>query len=588
MAELLSVNVGLPQDIEWHGRTVHTGIWKHAVTGRRRVRRLNIDGDGQGDTIGHGGEQRAVLVYQIESYRHWEQEFRRTDFTWGQFGENFTVSGMPDDEVCVGDRYRIGSALFEVTQPRVTCYRVGVRMGEPRMAALLVAHHRPGFYLRVLQEGEVGAGDAIVKVADGPEHMTVAEADALVYLEARHPDPAKLARAVRIEAFSPGWKTTLQAMWERAQGTGWQEDNGIILNSGSPAAWPGFRPLRVAAVRELAHDVIGLELVSDGHGSQPIAAAGQFVTLRLPIGTPDAAVIRSYSLTDTLRPGHYPVAVKCEAGSAAGNWLRTHIHAGDALDVAAPRGGFVVRDGKQPVVLLSAGIGVTPVLAMLRTFAARRADRPIRWIHCARNSSEDPFGREARDLLAALPDAHSFVVYSQPLDADRAGVDYDSRGRLTGERLLEFGVPRDADVYLCGPATFMRDMRAALAAVPISPMHIRTELFGRQASMMPGVVQEQGRAPHAPAGPTGTGPQVSFTRSGVTTRWDDRFGSLLELAEACDVPVRWACRTGVCHTCITRLLSGSVQYQVEPLDPPDRDSALICCSHPDRDVVLDI
>src|SRR6187549_3273465 len=172
MARLLSVNVGLPRDIAWKGRVVHTAIWKEPVRGRRRVGRLNVDGDGQGDLAGHGGEQRAVFVYQIESYRYWQEQLGRNDFVYGQFGENFTIEGLPDDEVCIGDRYRIGSAVFEVTQPRVTCYRVGLRMDDPRIPALLVSHHRPGFYFRVLEEGDVEAGDEIVKLAPGPEQMT--------------------------------------------------------------------------------------------------------------------------------------------------------------------------------------------------------------------------------------------------------------------------------------------------------------------------------------------------------------------------------------------------------------------------------
>lgn len=588
MAQLLSVNVGLPQDIAWHGRTVHTAIWKHPVTGRRRVRRLNIDGDGQGDLVGHGGEQRAVLVYQIESYHHWEQAFGRNDFTYGQFGENFTVTGLPDDEVCVGDRYRIGSAVFEVSQPRVTCYRVGVRMGQPRMAALLVAHHRPGFYMRVIEEGEVGAGDAITKVANGPEHMSVAEADALVYLDARDPDPDKLARALRIDAFSPGWKTTLRAMAERAAGTGWDENSGIILNSGARAAWEGFRRLRVAGVRNETADVVVLDLVLEDAGLPPVASAGQFVALRLPAGKAGAPVIRSYSLIDTSRAGHYPVAVRCEPGSLAGDYVRQHVRVGDALDVAAPRGGFVLRGGSQAVVLISAGIGVTPVLAMLRALADAHAARPVRWIHCARNGAEHPFAREVHGLLDRLPDARRLIVYSQPRATDRIGANYDTRGRLTAKGLLEFGMPRDADVYLCGPEPFMSDMRDGLAAVPIPPVHIRTELYGTQTSLMPGVVPHRHVAPHAPAGPSGSGPAVAFARSGITVHWDDRFGSLLELAEACDIPVRWACRTGVCHTCITRILSGTAAYHTEPLDRPDADNALICCSHPDGEMALDI
>src|SRR5208337_1480150 len=208
MVRLLSVNVGLPRDIEWQGKTVHTAVWKTPVQGRPMTRRLNVDGDGQGDLAGHGGEHRAVFVYQIEAYRYWQNQLGRNDFTYGQFGENFTVEGLADDEVCIGDRYRVGSALFEVTQPRVTCYRVGIRMNEPQMAALLVSHRKPGFYFRVLQEGEVEAGDEIVKVAAGPERMTVAEIDALLYLTGHSQE--QLDRALRIPALSPGWKMSFQ------------------------------------------------------------------------------------------------------------------------------------------------------------------------------------------------------------------------------------------------------------------------------------------------------------------------------------------------------------------------------------------
>src|SRR3954465_6377570 len=199
MPRLLSVNVGLPRDVTWSGKTMRTGIWKSPVEGRRMVHKLNIVGDGQGDLSGHGGEQRAVFVYQMESYHYWERFLGRNDFVYGQFGENFTVDGLSDDEVCIGDRYRIGEAVFEVSQPRVTCYRVGIRMDEPRMAALLVAHGRPGFYLRVLEEGDVRAGDVVTKTAGGSEAMTVAEINALLYL-AGH-DVAQLERALRIPAF---------------------------------------------------------------------------------------------------------------------------------------------------------------------------------------------------------------------------------------------------------------------------------------------------------------------------------------------------------------------------------------------------
>jgi len=222
MPRLLSVNVGLPRDVAWRGQTVHTAVWKTPVQGRRIARRLNIDGDGQGDLAGHGGEHRAVFVYQIDSYRYWQAQLGRSDFSYGQFGENFTVDGLPDGEVCIGDRYRIGSAVFEVTQPRVTCYRVGIRMNEPQMAALLVSHGRPGFYFRVIEEGEVESGDEIVQVTSGPERMTIAEVNALLYTPG-HPR-TQLERAVRIPALSAGWRKLLRGFArpgaERERGDG--------------------------------------------------------------------------------------------------------------------------------------------------------------------------------------------------------------------------------------------------------------------------------------------------------------------------------------------------------------------------------
>src|SRR2546421_881394 len=210
-AHLLSVNVGLPHDVAWRGKIVRTAIWKAPVQGRRMVRRLNIDGDRQGDLDGHGGEHRAVCIYQIESYRYWQSQLGRDDLVFGQFGENFTVDGLSDREVCIGDRYRIGNALFEVTQPRVTCYRVGIRMNEPRMAALLTGHGRPGFYFRVREEGAVQPGDDIVKVTTGAGRMTVASINALLYVD-RRPDPERLQQALRIPALSPGWQASLLAL----------------------------------------------------------------------------------------------------------------------------------------------------------------------------------------------------------------------------------------------------------------------------------------------------------------------------------------------------------------------------------------
>ena len=238
---------------------------------------------GKGTWLGTAASTGPSSSIRSNSYHYWQSQLGRNDFTYGQFGENFTVDGLSDQEVCIGDRYRIGSALFEVTQPRVTCYRVGIRMNEPQMAALLVAHGRPGFYFRVLEEGEVEAGDEIVQVAAGPERMTVFEINALLYMPG-HPR-SQLERALRIPALSAGWRASFQALLEQERSGGATTGNaGLAPGSGPPPAWAGFRPLRVSRKVRESSSVISLVLEPmDGH---PLTAAlpGQFVVLRLKAG----------------------------------------------------------------------------------------------------------------------------------------------------------------------------------------------------------------------------------------------------------------------------------------------------------------
>jgi MOSC domain-containing protein YiiM/ferredoxin-NADP reductase/ferredoxin len=587
MARLVSVNVGLPRDIEWRGRTVHTAIWKDPVQGRCRVKRLNVEGDGQGDLGGHGGEQRAVFVYQIESYRYWEERLGRSDFTHGQFGENFTIEGLPDDEVCIGDRYRIGTALFEVTQPRTTCYRVGIRMDEPQMAALLTSSGHPGFYLRVLEEGEVGAGDPILLITRGPQRMTVAQVNALLY-SSHHPRD-QLERVLRIPALSPGWRWSFEAL-VRSQDAhpGATGNAGLVPAAAAQTAAPGFRPLRVSRIDRECADVISLSLQPTDGRQLTIPLAGQFVVLRLRPKPDGPALFRSYSLSGPLSDEQYRVSVKVEPNGAAGSYLNSNVRTGDILDVSEPRGSFTLQPGDGPVVLLSAGIGATPVLAMLHALVASATPRAVWWLHGARDSKSHSFATEVRQLLGRLARGRSQIWYSRPAADDRQGREYDATGRLGIEVLDRLGVPRGGDFYICGPSGFLGDLRTGLAAWGVPADRIHAELFSGGPSLTPGVISMAARAPHPPAGTPGTGALVSFARSGIAARWrlDDR--SLLELAEACDVPVRWSCRTGVCHNCESGLISGSVTYEPDPLDPPAQANVLICCSRPQGDVVIDI
>jgi ferredoxin-NADP reductase/MOSC domain-containing protein YiiM len=576
---LMSVNVGLPKNVAWQGKTVYTGVWKQPVPGPAMARRLNIGGDGQGDLAGHGGEQRAVLVYQIESYQYWQQYFGRDDLSHGSFGENFTVDGLPDDEVCIGDRYRIGQAEFEVTQPRVTCYRVGLRLGEPELPALLVGHHRPGFYMRVITEGHVQAGDAIIKTRTGPHSLSVADTDALLYLPGRDQD--KLRIAVQIPSLSPGWQDSFRDLLAAA------EDDGTAgpPSTGAGRAWPAFRELRVAKVVREDATVSSIYLAAADGTALPVARAGQYLTLRIT-GAGQPALVRSYSLSSAPDAGIYRITVKQEPNGIVSNYLNHHLGPGAALDVAAPRGDFVLDDGTGPVLLVSAGIGVTPVLSMLHQLADRHSERDIWWLHGARGPHKHPFAAEAHDLLASLPHAREHVFYSNaPSERHRA---HTAAGRLTKERLAGLGIPADASAYICGPASFVTDMRDALTAIGVDPARIHTELFGALASINPGLTGQTRRPPHRPPGPPGTGPLVTFARSGITAPFGNHGRSVLDLADACDVPTRWSCRTGVCHTCITPLLSGDTTYSPHPLEPPADKQVLICCAQPVTEIVLDM
>jgi ferredoxin-NADP reductase/MOSC domain-containing protein YiiM len=573
-ARLVSVNVGQPRDVQWEGRTVRTAVWKNPVTGPVMVRHGNLDGDEQADKNGHGGEHRAVFVYQLDSYKYWANYLGRDDFKHGQFGENFTVEGLSDDEVCIGDRYRIGEAVFEVTQPRVTCFRVGVRMNEPDIPSLLVAHHRPGFYLRVLTEGTVQSGQAIERVAVGPEQVSVADCDALLYLP--HKSAQTLQRVLRVPALSEGWRGSFEAM--------------AAASPPPPAvAWDGFAPMRVVDVHRESDTITSFVLRPlDERAPTPRSEAGQYLTLRLlPEGEGGPLVIRSYSMSSVAGEDGYRISVRLVRDGAGSGYLHQHIHQGDVVAVAAPRGDFVLRDGQRPIVLLSAGVGATPVLAMLQSLAARRDRREVWWVHGARDRFEHAFGSEVDQLLGALPQSHRLISYSDPDEDELLSPDFDDVGHISGMKLREAGVPANADYYLCGPDAFMKTLSSAIAAQGTPPQQIATELFGaRSTGLPPGMTR--GPAPHQPNPDHGTGPTVSFTRSNLTVRWDPAHGNLLELAEACDVPAGFGCRNGVCHACESEILSGTAHYVTSPLEAPDDHRVLLCCAAPTSDLALEL
>lgn len=560
--KVISINVSLPKEVDWHGQKIVTSIFKMPVEGKRHVGKLNIEGDGQGDLLAHGGEHRAVFVYQKDSYDYWRRELGLSDLRYGQFGENLTVEGLPDSEVCIGDRFRVGTVILEVTQPRVTCYKVGFSVGVPEMPALLVRHKRPGFYCRVIEEGDIEAGDEIVRLSGGEGGMTIVEVDGLLYSDA-HPVEG-LRKALSIAALSAGWKGSFQALYDAAV-SGAASGNAGLAPSGVVTAWQGFVAFKVAKIVVESEGVMSFELSPADGRRLPQFVAGQHVVVKVP-GLDGKSVVRMYSLCGPVNGSYYRIGVKAEVNGVGSNYMH-RLQVGDSLEVSAPRGAFRLAEGSRPLVLMGAGIGITPLLAMLLAVAS--SGREVWWIYTTRDEGHYPFREEVLATSARLAGFRSCMVFTR------------SQGRLNLEKLRALGLPCDGDYYLCGPLLFMSEMSAALKTLGVKEDAIKQEAFGGG-----GVVG--GKTPHVPSGSAGDGPVVTFAKSGIGFKWDAKFGSLLEAAEACAIPVNWSCRVGVCHRCETTIFSGEVDYFSAPLDPPAAGNVLVCCSVPRTDVQLDL
>ncbi|MGA9306335.1 MAG: 2Fe-2S iron-sulfur cluster-binding protein, partial [Candidatus Sulfotelmatobacter sp.] len=397
----------------------------------------------------------------------------------------------------------------------------------------------------------------------------------------------QLQRVLRIPALSKGWQGSFQAMLQEDLSPTTAVGNPGLADEEQAPAWPGFRQMRVANIHKESDSVTSFILSPIDGQTLPVCQAGQFVVLRLLVDPGKPAALRSYSLSDLPAADHLRISVKSELNGIGSSFLCKRAREGDLLDVSAPRGSFTLRPGQNPVVLLSAGVGATPVMSMLHSLAAEKSQREIWWIYGARNSAEHPFAEESRSLLKQLSRGRGYIVYSRPTASDQVGVDFDAPGHIDAALLERIGVSQGSDFYLCGPTSFLQNMRDGLRTWGVLAGNVHTEIFGSLDPITPGMAQVV-HTPHLPQGPPGSGSTVSFARSGITAAWDRKFASLLELAEACDVPVRWSCRTGVCHTCMTGLIAGSIIYNPEPLERPAPGNVLVCCSQPNTGVTLDL
>ena len=581
MMKLLSVNVSLPKEVTYKGKTVRTGIFKKPVEGRIKVRRLNLDGDGQADLVGHGGEFRAVLAYSFENYDYWAKELERTDFRFGQFGENFTVQGMVDEDIHVGDRFRIGTGLFEVTQPRVPCYKLAMKMGVEGFYNRILESGRPGFYFRVLEEGEVGAGDVIARVKSDPVRMTVRRVSNLLYFEKDDLDGAR--EALRIEALSPGWRRSFEERLAKAEI--------------AAVAQEQFRTLVVTRKVPESDNITSFYLMAEDEKPLDPFLPGQFLPLKLDVPGQYQPVVRTYSLSDSPNAPHYRLTIKREPAppdqpdaypGVSSNYFHDQVGVGTKLLAKSPRGKFYLDPRREtPAVLLSAGVGLTPLVSMLNAIVEAGSGLPTWFLHGSRNGRVHALGEHVRRVAQENENVKVHVRYSQPSPEDVIDRDYDDVGHIDIELVKRLVLDTNRDFYLCGPTPFMKSLFDGLLEWEVPEHRIHYEFFGPASAL-----KERAKVATpkrlAEASECCTDIEVTFSQSGVKANWNPSFESILDLAEANGLSPDYSCRSGICHTCMCPLEEGDVEYVLEPLDPPDPGSVLICCSKPKTNVVVDV
>jgi ferredoxin-NADP reductase/MOSC domain-containing protein YiiM len=579
--KLLSVNVSLPKQVPYNGTIITTGIFKEPVNGRVTVNALNIEGDGQADRKVHGGRDMAVYAYPFEHYKFWEETLGRS-FPFGQFGENLTVEGLSEETVRVGDLFRVGGVLLQVTQPRVPCYKLALRMGEGAdFPKRFQDSGRLGFYLRVIEEGEIGAGDVIEPVDTDGRSVTIAEF-IRTYLHETH-DPGSLRRVLASRDLGDAWRIYLEKLLEKAEPTP------------SPSGWEGYRTFVVNRKVPESETITSFYLVPEDGGGLPPYKPGQFLTFRLEVPGHAKPITRTYTISDRPRSDYYRVSIKRETSPAhrpdappglSSNFFHDQIQPGAKLCVKAPSGEFWLDPGDDtPVVLVSAGVGLTPMISMFNAIVAAGSGRPVWFIHGTRNGREHAMGEHMRRLAAEHDNVHLHVRYSRPKPEDVEGQNHDGIGHVTVDVLKELLPPAAYDFYLCGPTPFMRSLYNGLLDWGVAEGRIHYEFFGPASVLKAGAE----KAPTKDRGDASSPAfDVVFSQSGVTVAWDPSVDSILELAEAHGLRPDYSCRSGICHTCMCKLIAGEVTYVVEPADLPDPGYVLICCSKPMSDVIVGV
>lgn len=574
---LLSVNAGKAKPVTVQGETVITAFGKSPTCGAVQVETRGLVTDDH--VWGADDPDRALLFYQRSYYDSWDSELGRR-LPHGAFGENLTFEGPADDEVMLGDELRIGEVRLRVTQPRIPCRKMGVWHGEDFPNRFLRSG-RVGFFCSVVEPGLVRAGDKIELLRRGEDEMSVADLTRILYLQ--RPELEELSRVLACSVLSTEMRARAEALLHRAKG----DD-----------AWSGDRALVITARRREAAEVVSFDLADPEGTRLPDFEAGQFLTMTLDVPGTDKPVVRAYSLVGRSEDGlGYRIGVKRESAPAtspgappgvASGYLHAEVKEGAQLLSRSPRGRFVVQPGDRPVVLISAGIGITPMLAMLEQLAEREPQRPVLFAHGARSSRDLAFGPHVRRVVAAGDQLRSHLMFSRPGAGDVLGQDFDEAGRLTPAVLEQTLPPLDADYYICGPADFMANMVTGLIDRGVPEDQVHYEFFGAAKPLFGDTAGEKTEPGPVAVDAAGRPIVVTFARSGISVEWRENTFSLLALAEQTGLRPESDCRTGVCGMCVSRLDDGEVEYAIDPMDGAQPGQVTVCVARPATSVMIDL
>ena len=574
---VVSINAGPLQPLAVQREVIKTGFYKGPCEGEVRVAQIGIEGDAR--VACATDLNRAVFFYQTSYYDQWRSELGR-DLPYGTIGENVTFNGPDDKDFFLGDILRIGSTVLRITQPQFPCRKLTARMQEGDDFPLrYLKSGRLGFFCNVMDEGAMSAGDPIELVHREADPYPLTEFARVTFLEPR--DAEGLRRMLACPVLVPEWRIRVERTLRRALGA---------------EGWSDYRPLDVVRRHAENLDTVSLDLEDPAGETLPDFVAGQFVTLRLDVPGETDPVVRTYTINGRSASGRgYSIAVKRiiggdRNGSMTGigsSYVNSTVREGDALMALPPRGLFMVEPGSRPIALLSAGIGVTPMAAMLEQLESCPLGRQVYFIHGARSGREHVLDARVRELTTGSQLLRRFVKYSQPSSDDLEGRDFDAAGRVTVDDIEALIPSLEADYYVCGPVTFMRDIIRGLVDRGVPKDRIRYEFFGQNEPLFDDpAAMEDSSEPATDA--QGKPIIVTFARSGVSVPWTKGAFSILSLAEQRGLRLANSCRTGLCSVCVCRLDAGEVAYEVEPIEPPAAGEVMICCARPTTSVMLNL